>query len=424
MRFQPPFLAAILLISCHALGQTVTDSDLVITPFAEGLSAPTQIRFLPGGQMLVAQQNGAIKIAAGNTSSTLIDLAVSTDGDERGLLGMTLHPDFANNPFVYVYYSVPTGSTDNASWVENRLSRFTFNGTALVNEEPLRRFGEASDGQAIGTNHNAGPMTFGPDGKLYGTTGDLNRRRAEQNVQAQATASAFVGGIYRLNDDGTPAPGNPFTASPTEDFDPWFAYGVRNSFGIAVDPATGNIWDTENGPESYDEINLVAPGFNSGWVQLMGPLSRNANDLDDLVGLPGSSYSDPEFSFFNTVAVTGLSFLPGSILGAEYDDAVIVGDANNGNLYLFRLNAARNAFVLDGALADLVADSATERDAVEFGSGFGAVTDIQVGPDGAVYVTSIGNGIVYRIVPEPSTTLALAALLLFACRRARHDATH
>ena len=118
-----------------------------------------------------------------------------------------------------------------------------------------------------GPNHNGGPIAFGPDGKLYGITGDLNRNEAEQNYQAQANNSSQVGGIYRLNDDGTVPGDNPFSGHSNADFHRWFAYGIRNSFGLTFDPATGNLWDTENGPGSYDEVNLVAPGFNSGWEQ-------------------------------------------------------------------------------------------------------------------------------------------------------------
>src|SRR5690606_27242824 len=112
----------------------------------------------------------------------------------------------------------------------------------------------------------------------------------------------------------------------------WYAYGVRNSFGITVDPHPtlgGNVWITENGPGSYDEINLVRAGMNSGWEQIMGPDSRDAqNAPDDLVMLPGASYEDPKFSIVNPIGIAALGFLHGSSLGAGYDDALIYGEAN------------------------------------------------------------------------------------------------
>ena len=139
----------------------------------------------------------------------------------------------------------------------------------------------------------------------------------------------------------------------------------------------------------------------------MGPDSRDPQGVGNLVQLPGSFYSDPEFSFLDTNAPTGLAFLANSALDADYRDALLVGDNNNGHLYLFRLNATRTGFVLAGRLADLVADDTTEQNLVRFGQDFGPITDIQIGPDTVVYVTSIGNGTVYRILPEPSTTLML-----------------
>ena len=103
---------------------------------------------------------------------------------------------------------------------------------------------------------------------------------------------------------------------------------------------------TENGPDAYDEINLVDPGFNSGWEQIMGPNSRDPQGLDDLFVVPGSHYSDPEFSWRHPVGPTALVFLDSTALGLRYENNLFVGDINHGRLYRFRLNAARNGFTL------------------------------------------------------------------------------
>jgi hypothetical protein len=102
--------------------------------------------------------------------------------------------------------------------------------------------------------------------------------------------------------------------------------------------------DTENGPNSYDEINLVLPGFNSGWEQIIGPDSRDPQGLGNLVFFCGSHYADPRFSWFNPVGPTALAFLNSARLGVEYGNDRFVGDINNGNLYRFKVNAARNGF--------------------------------------------------------------------------------
>jgi glucose/arabinose dehydrogenase len=188
---------------------------------------------------------------------------------------------------------------------------------------------------------------------------------------------------------------------------------------------TQRLWDTENGPDRMDEINLVDPGSNSGWRILMGPESQDpeGEDHTDLVDLlPDSTYSDPEFSFLEPIGITALAFLAGSALGSEYDDGLLVGDFSSGDLYLFRLNGARDGFTFSGPLADLVADGVLERLPLRFASGFEITTDIQTGPDGAIYVVSLGSGI-FRIapVPEPGTG-ALLAFGLLALARSRRTA--
>jgi glucose/arabinose dehydrogenase len=404
-------LLAAVGLAVPAAAQTVIDSNVTVTPVVPvgALASPTQIRFIGPNDFLVTEKStGRVRrVSGGAVSATIVlDLNVSSE-NERGLLGMEFHPGFPTTPFVYLYYSSTTGG-DGGPWLDNRLSRFTWNGSTLGSEVVLMTFGSAADGMEQGPNHDAGPMLFGPDGLLYGTTGDLNRDFAEQNNQSQAGVSSLVGGVYRLDANGSVPSSNPFASNPNSDFHPWFAYGVRNTYGIAFDPLTGNLWDTENGPGDYDEINRISAGTNSGWRQIMGPDSRDPQGVGNLVQLPGSSYRDPAFSWLATVAPTGLAFLANSQFDAGYRDALLVGDANHGNLYLFRLDATRTGFVLTGGLADLVADDLTERNQVRFGENFGSVTDIQVGPDNAVYVTSIGRGTVYRL-PEPSLAMSMIA---------------
>jgi glucose/arabinose dehydrogenase len=389
------------------------DPNLQVELFRDLLpSQPIGMAFLgPNDCLTLHKGSGQVYRSITSDASVVptlaLDLPVNSDS-ERGLLDIVLHPNFGigsepNNDKVYLYYSrSSTGgdSTMTSEWLENRLSQFTWNGSALVNETVLQVFGTSADGGAQGPNHNGGPIVFGPDGKLYGITGDLNRNEAEQNYQAQVNNSSQVGGIYRLNDDGTVPSDNPFSSHSNADFHRWFAYGIRNSFGLAFDPATGKLWDTENGPGSYDEVNFVAPGFNSGWEQIMGPDERDSQGVGNLVNLaPGgaSTYSDPEFSWLDTVAPTAIHFLYGSALGDEYDDKVLVADNNTGQIYMFTLNAQRDGFVLTEGLADLVADSAAERDQLTLGTGFSVVTDFVRGPDGYVYAVSLGNRDVYRI---------------------------
>ena len=185
---------------------------------------------------------------------------------------------------------------------------------------------------------------------------------------------------------------------------------MRNSFGITFDPLTGNLWQTENGPDVYDEINIVKPGFNSGWIQLMGPLSRNVGvTTNQLVNYPRSHYANPIFSWKDPVAVTAIEFMKSSVLGQRYKNNIFVGDYNNGNLYYFQVNNTRTGIKLDPTeqqvfgLSDLVVDNSNQLSTITFGNGFGGITDIKIGPaDGFLYILSINDGNIYKIVPLTS----------------------
>ena len=179
----------------------------------------------------------------------------------------------------------------------------------------------------------------------------------------------------------------------------YYAYGVRNSFGLDFDPVSGKLWDTENGNKSGDEINLVEPGFNSGWRPIQGKAPADFN-YSQLVTYNGKGkYSDPEFTWNETVGPTKIKFLNSDKLGKQYENDMFVGDVHKGRIYHFDLNDKRDSLILAGNLTDNVADSDGELNSFIFASGFDGITDIDVGPDGYLYVLSFGNGAIYRILP-------------------------
>jgi glucose/arabinose dehydrogenase len=398
-------------------GQTLNDSNLRVQTAASGLTFPTGMAFLGSNAndfFVIEKNTGRVKRVLNGSVSIVLDLPVSPI-ENAGLLGIALHPNFGrvgepNNDQVYLYYSRSTSSADGA-FLENRLSRFTWDGSGLSGESVLSVFAAGSGG----TEHDGGPILFGSDGKLYGVVGDFARNAAEQNNQSTPDTSSLVGGIFRLNDDGSVPTDNPFFTHSNPAFRKWYAYGVRNSFGLASDPVTGAIWDTENGSGSYDEVNRVAPGFNSGWSKIMGPDSRDPQNAPaDLVVLPGSHYSDPEFSWLAQIVPTSMTFLKNSNFGPGYDDKVLVAGAGFGSLYLFTLNAARDGFVLNGGLADLVGDTSTEYNQLRFGQSWGTVTGFAQGPDGYLYAVNT-NGNVYRIVvPEPTIPFLALCVAMFS----------
>jgi glucose/arabinose dehydrogenase len=253
-----------------------------------------------------------------------------------------------------------------------------------------------------GPNHNGGKVVVGSDRNVYTVLGDLNRQTQAQNFENGPSPDG-TSGILRVKQYGKTVGAG--ILGSTHPLNKYFAYGIRNSFGIDFDPVTGKLWDTENGPESNDEINLVEPGFNSGWADIMG-MAPDGFDFNNLVSFGGRGrYSNPEFVWTESVAPTAIEFLTSSKLGTQYQNDMFVGDFNNGRIYRFDLNPQRTGLVLSGVLADKIANIDSETQSVIFGEGFGGVTDLKVGVgDGYLYVLSISNGALYKILPKAGLT--------------------
>jgi glucose/arabinose dehydrogenase len=235
--------------------------------------------------------------------------------------------------------------------------------------------------------------------------GDVNAGGGMLDNQATGRPPDDKSVVLRVDrNTGMPAEGNPFTGyGDMEKLGRYYAYGIRNSFGLDFDPVTGRLWITENGPDEYDEINVVEPGFNSGWHKLMGPMSRTNVTAGDLVLFNGSSYRDPVFSWRVPIGVTDIEFFDSPNLGEKYENNIFVGDINNGNLYFFTVDGERDGLVFDSpALSDLVADPVGndrlgEASTLLVGERFGRITDIETGPDGNLYVLTYLDGKIHRI---------------------------
>jgi len=457
---------------------------LAVRTVASGLTTPTSLAFLGPGDMLVLEKNTGrvLRVVKGVVGPTVLDLAVNF-ASERGLLGIELHPDFPDTPFVYLYWTESTSGADTDVLSEtpllgNRVDRFTWDGSTLTFDRNLIHIraiqedgaplppGQGDEGQIARGNHDAGVIAFGPDGKLYILIGDVGRRGQLQNLPSGPTltglgptvpddqfggprpdAAHFTGVIVRLNDDGTVPSDNPFFGAGAAmggevgaNIQKVFAYGIRNSFGMVFDPVAGNLWAEENGEDAFDELNLVEPGMNGGWIQIMGPVDRigeyktiettslHHDDfpnlqqfrwgperiadtpeqaLSRLFVLPGSHYSDPEFSWKHVLAPAGIGFVRGRALGPQFLGDLFVGFAVpeplGGPLFRFNLTGNRNKIAVDDPrLEDRVADNATFHDLIEsesllIGTHFGIVTDIEAGPNGNLFVVSLSNGAIYEI---------------------------
>ena len=373
--------------------QTLKDPNLNLQPIYNDFTSPTGMAFLDdsGKNIIVIEKKGNVKLISGGIlqDTPLKQFDVNFES-ERGLLGVQVMKE--NNTTLVFFYVTENDAdqtvTNPNENLRNRIYSFEWDGNDLINQKLIL------DLPAIpGPNHNGGKITLGKDNNLYVIIGDLNHRTKLQNFENGGDPD-FTGSIYRIDPHSGSAPGdNPFVESDVPNIDKTFAYGIRNSFGLTVDPITGNIWDTENGPSFSDEINLVEPGFNSGWRSIMGPAS-SADEIKALVFLsPNSNYSDPEISWLEPTAVTDIEFINSTSLGPDYTNNILVGDNNNGNLYFFKLNDQRNGLEIQ----DAVIDSEEELNNYILGTGFGSITDIQTGPDGDIYVVSLESGSIYKI---------------------------
>jgi glucose/arabinose dehydrogenase len=400
------------------------DSSLKVETVYQGISFPSAMSFLGSNDILVLEKDqGTVKRIVNGVmiQEPLLDAAVSSKG-ERGMLGIAISENPSNNnkgsktgevTDIFLYYTESSIGIDdtNGEPLGSRVYRYQLSDNQLINEELiLDILVEFSSKTGY---HVGGNLVVGSDEKLYVAVGDMGTHETEsQNILGKEAGGSSA--IYKITKKGQAAPENPIQG---EDIvRKFYAYGIRNSFGMDIDPVTGNLWDTENGPEHGDEINLVEPGFNSGWKQVQG-MSILQSDFDEntLVDFNGTGkYSDPEFVWNNTVGPTALKFLDSEVYGTEYQDDIFVGDVKYGNLYHFDLNNARNGLELTGSLKDKIANNSEERESVIFGRNFGGIVDLEISPDGYLYVLAIarldeltaslnkdsGTGTVYRIVPS------------------------
>ncbi len=322
-----------------------------------GLSDATAIAQAPDGRFFVAQQGGALRVVKAGVllATPFIQLTVDPTG-ERGLIGVTLHPNFASNGWVYLYYTTPENGT------HNRISRYTVNSSNpdVVSVGSELRIADLT-ALSSADNHNGGAMHFGTDGKLYAAVGD------NANAGNAPSLSSVFGKILRFNEDGTIPTDNPFYASQTLTSAIW-AYGLRNPYTFAIQPGTGRMHINDVGQNTWEEINLGVPGANYGWPLTEGPTSAagvtaplfsyNHNDASPRGSGPGG--------FFVGFAITGGSFYPDAApFPAAYRNSYYFADYVS--QFVGRYDWVNNA-------------------AYAFGQVSGSPVDLMSGNDGALYV--------------------------------------
>ena len=399
---------------------SIRDSNLRVEPVVEGLEFPTTMAFLgPDDFLVLEKEKGTVQrvINGEMLLEPLLDVNVATS-QERCMCGIAVSKDIPGHTYVYLYYTEAESAdaedtSEGIDPLRNSLYRYELVNNKLVNPKLLL------DLPAIpGPRHNGGAIAIGPDNNLYIPVGDVDGSHKELDFETETqnypdgVEPDGRSGILRITLDGEPVINGGIIGDEFP-LNLYYAYGVRNSFGISFDPITGNLWDTENGPGENDEINLVEPGFNSGWIQVQGMSSiLNNNEFnpenengegsasDGLVDFDGKGkYSDPEFVWSVNLGPTALIFFHSDKLGQQYQNDIFVGSIVTGNIYHFDLNQDRTQLVLTGELEDKIAETReTGEQDIIFGEGFAGISDLEVGPDGNLYVVSLGQGKIFRVV--------------------------
>jgi glucose/arabinose dehydrogenase len=383
----------------------------------------------PEDILVLDKNNGTVqRILNGNIlGGPILDVSVS-NYVERGMLGIAIdsnntstkyNDSYRSLPRVFLYYTELSDEKNTSGKnlkgkdcvlctpIGHRIYRYEFRNNTLINPKLIVDI--PSNPGLSGSSHIGGAMVVGPDKNIYLVTGDgesCQDNRCKGGIQNKTinaqTANVLGGrppegrgGILRIDSEAKANNSNGILGNEYP-LNLYYAYGIRNSFGIDFDPVTGNLWDTENGPGFGDEINLVMPGFNSGWIRIQGIWPINNYDLlnstpkekgyfgtDKSVELANlvkfgklGQYSSPELTLNQTEGLTAIKFLDSDKLGKQYENDLFVGDVN-GNLYHFDLNSDRTELNLKGKLHDKVANSHKELRQVIIGKKLPAIVDIE-----------------------------------------------
>ena len=431
----------------------VLDSDFKIEEFVSGLFVPVNMEFVGEDLLILEKNSGTVRHIKDNVllDSAVLDVEVSNYG-EHGLLGIT---SVENDVFLFFTEAYHDGGRA----LENRIYQYSWDGTNLVNPVLLKTIPgferEYVGGEMVsdlsgnifavtGENYKIGLLQNTPQNESYrhfssvASTEEKSKRTISHSFEHLLSCSKVSFQQYTTNPFGWQSEQPDLSENPPEtnlfnilgnlnsclrqfyyenfsngnwedtstiiQIQPegeYLAIGIRNSFGLAVDPQTGFMWDTENGPDVFDEINLIDEKFNSGWAKIQGP--SNGKSLPTIPEYSEYIYSEPEFSWEIPVGVTAIEF-PNSNDFRKYDDFLFVADTNKGIIYKFKLDETRTKFIFESPhLQDLVLNMLPDSsgnepmDEIIFAKNLGLISDMKFGPDGALYVISLMEGKIYKI---------------------------
>ena len=328
MKFSPSETLVPLPAPVSNLSNLTNSSGVEI--IAEGLQAPRSIDISKDGRIFVSEKRGSIRVVDNGTLLTepVGDIKAENIGD-AGLLGLTLHPNFTQNHLFYVYYTY-----SNSTGLFNKVLMLTESNNRIIDSKTIL------DGIPGDEYRDGGRIKFGPDGKLYVSTGDASIPELSQDLDSLA------GKILRTNEDGTIPQDNPFSNSPV------YAYGFRNVQGLAWAPNSGALYSSDQGGAGNDELNLISPGKNYGWPH------EECNSSDD-----DNRYTPPVLCFNPSLEPSGIAFAFSNKLG--YQNHLIVATLKGSHL------------------RDIDFDSGSQNTILV---GYGRIIDLVESEDGSIFV--------------------------------------
>ncbi|MBV7486167.1 PQQ-dependent sugar dehydrogenase [Bordetella sp. BOR01] len=351
--------------------QPATQGQVQVTELAKGLEHPWSLAFLPDASMLITERPGRLRRldAQGVLSPPLEGVPKVHAQGQGGLLDVVLSPDFKRDRLVYLSYAEAEGDRSGTAVGRARLSedaRRLEDFTVIFRQQP-----KLSSGQ-----HYGGRMVFGQDGVLFVALGENNRRPTAQDLDK------LQGKIVRINPDGTVPRGNPFADRPGARAGIW-TYGMRNPQGMALNPWTGELWESEHGPRGGDEVNIIRPGLNYGWPLATYGINYSGFAIPEAKGETVPGMQAPLYWWKKSPAISGMAFYD-SDRHPAWRGSLFIGALAEQALIRLQLKDGKEVVAEERLLRDLGA----------------RIRDVRQGPDGGVYVlTDAGDGVLLRLAP-------------------------
>ncbi len=358
--------------------------DYRVVPVAEGLERPWSIAFLPGGDMLITERPGRLRIVRHGTllPDPVPGVPEVLAQGQGGLLDVVPHPDFASNRLLYLSFSKPY--PDSGSGATTAVVRGRFENDRLTDVEQL------FEAVARGRGHYGSRLVFDGNGYLFITTGDRQvPSRGDLEAHPAQDLSNHHGTINRIHDDGRVPTDNPFVDREGARPEIW-SYGHRNPQGLVIHPETGDIWATEHGPQGGDELNLIRPGMNYGWPVIGYGVNYRSGSVIH-IGTHREGMESPIHFWVPSIATSGLLLYTGDRFPQWRGNLFVGGMAGQ---QLARLTMDGQRVVIEETLVH----------------GMGRIRDVRQGPDGYIYLAiddrQGGLTPVVRLEPVPRMDIA------------------